>query len=520
MLPFLRILKFFYKLSERDHIPFGFTIDTHNVPRLLNCKSDSSASINWDKMTPYDIFDYKTELELHLETLRPPSISLLCNDLRCKDARHITALSDYYDAIIECINRASQCFCRAHRSGTQKGGVPGWNNYVREHRERSIEAHIEWARAGRLESGPIFEAKKQFHRTYKNAINRIRAEEDNAVKESLALKMIQGSSKIFWKDIKRVSESKSFSNIIDGCDDPRGICDLWKDHYNSIFNCFEQPVRNGVYEPEPFIKITPNELLSALDELNTGKASGPDCVSVENLRFGGPLLFNHLLALFNCFLTHGTLPEKFMLTSISPIVKDNKGDITNKANYRPICISSTVSKLFEFILLARIKPYINISENQFGFREGVGIDTCIYSLKESIIRLDNLGTNSFVCLLDATKAFDRINHDRLFSKLSDRGLPKYLIRVIQFWYSNQSMYVKWGSHQSSLFMCSNGIKQGGVLSPLLFNVYFDELSTRLGEINVGPVIGPSRINHFLYADDLALFAITPRGLQKLIDVCQ
>lgn len=76
----------------------------------------------------------------------------------------------------------------------------------------------------------------------------------------------------------------------------------------------------------------------------------------------------------------------------------------------------------------------------------------------------------FMCFLDASKAFDRINHEKLFNKLSKRGVPRYLIRILIFWYLQQTMQVKWGEFISDTFKVSNGIQQGGILSPLLFNV--------------------------------------------------
>ena len=68
------------------------------------------------------------------------------------------------------------------------------------------------------------------------------------------------------------------------------------------------------------------------------------------------------------------------------------------------------------------------------------------------------------------KAFDRVNHNRLMNILLERGIPKYIVRLIDFWYYNQTMYVRWGSVTSDTFQVSNGVRQGGVLSPFLFNV--------------------------------------------------
>ena len=83
-----------------------------------------------------------------------------------------------------------------------------------------------------------------------------------------------------------------------------------------------------------------------------------------------------------------------------------------------------------------------------------------------------------VCFLDASKAFDRVNHSLLSNKLIKRGVCGYLLRIIIYWYETQTMCVKWGNITSGSFGVSNGVRQGGILSPLFFNVYVDNLSTQ------------------------------------------
>ena len=85
-----------------------------------------------------------------------------------------------------------------------------------------------------------------------------------------------------------------------------------------------------------------------------------------------------------------------MSSSVTPNIKDPKGHITNTANYRPIAVSPVISKLFEFVLLNRIVPYLNLSSSQFGYSEGVVLDTCNYTMKENSLRLDKVGSNSLV----------------------------------------------------------------------------------------------------------------------------
>lgn len=95
---------------------------------------------------------------------------------------------------------------------------------------------------------------------------------------------------------------------------------------------------------------------------------------------------------------------------------------------------------------------------------------CIYVLKEIIQKYHSLNSTMFLCFLDASKAFDRVNHARLFEKLVQRGTPGYLVRILLFWYSHQSMTVRWGDAMSEHFHVSNGVRQGGILSPYLFNL--------------------------------------------------
>ena len=121
--------------------------------------------------------------------------------------------------------------------------------------------------------------------------------------------------------------------------------------------------------------------------------------------------------------------------------------------------------------------------------------------------------------LDASKAFDRVEHWSLSRNL--------LIEMCHWWlfgcsstdqYRQQTLCVKWGRNTSSFFTVTNGVRQGGILSPFLFTLYVDDLSHKLNNAKVGCHINNVCINHLFYADDLCIMAPSPVGLQLLIDI--
>ena len=121
--------------------------------------------------------------------------------------------------------------------------------------------------------------------------------------------------------------------------------------------------------------------------------------------------------------------------------------------------------------------------------------------------------------MDASKAFDRVNHWTLFKKMIDSGMPPIFVRLIVTWYCEQHACVRWGSTLSPKFNVSNGVRQGGILSPLFFNLYMDKLSVTLSKTKVGCALGKTMVNHLAYADDLVILSPSAKGLQKLLNIC-
>ena len=199
-----------------------------------------------------------------------------------------------------------------------------------------------------------------------------------------------------------------------------------------------------------------------------------DGLTGESLKYANHILPVLLSICFTCMFKHCYLPISMLDSVIVPLVKNRNGDLSDKNNYRPIALSSVISKVFENVILYRLEKYLWTTNKQFRYKAGHSTDLCVYALIEFIEYFKRRSTSVYVAFLDARKAFDKINHWILFKKLIARRVPIYLVKVLCFWYQNQSMYIKWGSTFSGKFHVTNGVRQGGVLSPLLFNVYVNE----------------------------------------------
>jgi len=119
-----------------------------------------------------------------------------------------------------------------------------------------------------------------------------------------------------------------------------------------------------------------------------------------------------------------------------------------------------------------------------------------------------------------SKAFDKVNHYALFLKLMERHVPVCLINLLANWYENVFISVRWGQSLSKLVRLTTGVRQGGVLSPVLFAVYVNDIITRVESSGYGCEIAGNCVGILMYADDLLLISATCNGLSRLIEICE
>jgi len=199
-------------------------------------------------------------------------------------------------------------------------------------------------------------------------------------------------------------------------------------------------------------------------KLKKGKACGPDNLCAEHLLFAHPSLVIHLQLLFSMILQHGFVPTDFGCGISIPLIKDKTGNVNDVDNYRAITLSSVISKLFEMVVLDTCDDAVATDSLQFGFKSSVGCMDAIFMLKSTVKYFIDRGSSVFVASLDIKKAFDRVNHFKLYKSLLLAGIPVVIVDVLCDWYGKLCFVVRWNNAISRHFTVGSGVRQGSCVS--------------------------------------------------------
>ena len=218
-------------------------------------------------------------------------------------------------------------------------------------------------------------------------------------------------------------------------------------------------------------------------------------------------------------ITHGYNARDLRISSILSIPKDMKSSLSSSDNYRGISLFNSICKVFDYTILDLCNDYFMTSDMQFGLKNKHSTSMCSLAYYEMINHYLCNHINVYSCLLDASKAFDRVHYGKLFNILLYKKVPFVIIRLLLDAYIRQEARVIWNSCKSQYFRVKNGVKQGGVISPILFNLYIDRLLLCLQRSGLGCHISNTYMGALSYADDITLISPSLYGLNRMLDIC-
>ena len=518
-------------LSDHDPIQMKLRIP---IARLQFKKRQVNTSVNWSKATNTQIDNYRGVQENLLKDIVIPFDAIQCSDLKCQCKNHINAINKYCKDIVDICLEASNVTIPVRNSSKTSKIIPGWNEHCESLRQASLFWHHMWIQCGRPHNGHIAEVMRRVRAKYHYSLRWVKSNEDRIRNEKLASDLVNGRTSDYWKEIKSIKGvSRCIPLSMDNEHDDSRIAEIFAKKYGKLYNCIEidkdelDKLLNVVDEKiddsninQLSCCVSVYDIELAIGSLNKGKSDGASELASDHIINCCKQLHIHISMLLSSMLRHGTSPNMLKLACMVPIPKNKKGNLCDSDNYRAIALISCISKMFDLVILKTYGAKLATSDMQFGFKDGCSTNTCTFVMKETISYYINNGNYVFSAFLDASKAFDRVNYCKLFKLLLKRDIPPCVIRLVMSMYTDQSMFVKWNGSLSKKFSVSNGVKQGGVLSPILFCLYIDELLCELRCSGFGCNVGNTYCGCLGYADDITLLSPSVFGLQKLINICE
>jgi hypothetical protein len=264
------------------------------------------------------------------------------------------------------------------------------------------------------------------------------------------------------------------------------------------------------------------EVQRNLSKLKLGKAPGKNGISSEMLKFGGETSAKILHKLFVLIWELNVCPADMFLGTLIPLYKNRAGsERTQPKYYRPIALSCSIGKLLEKILLERLLRIVDIkkmlSPFQTGFRKGQSSRENSFVLNEIVAQRKAEGKQTFASFLDIQGAYDATIRPTAFRKYFLKGIRGRLWSVLWNTYKAALLYVKANDEESKMFKTSVGLRQGSTLSPLLFNLFIDDVLRELNETGLGVSTASMNISAVAFADDILLVSDSVQNLQNLLD---
>ena len=482
-----------------------------SIERREKCKTFEK--INWNKLKDMEIREkYKKKLD---EVLRTQEMS------------QVNKWTTFKNTIL----KTAEEICGKKKISPRNKRTKWWNESVKDKIKRKKDAWKEYTRTKRPEDQEKYrKARGEAKLAVKYAKQQTWIEFGTNLEEKF-----ETNKKEFWTMVKglRGKTSKGIRNIKDKNNNIKSktqdILETWKVYYEEYFNISvpdtgkedNRPNQEEDEGQDEEIKMI--EVETAIKRMKTGKAAGYDEIPPELIKYGGDQMKQWIHNIFQEAWQTENIPEDWKNNIIIPIHK--KGETTKCENYRAICLSSIVFKLYTSILEKRLRKQIEnkFSEEQSGFRPSKQTQDHIFTIRTIAEKAINRQRNLYLAFLDLKAAFDTVSKIEVYSTLNKLKVNTKLQKVIKSVCNEVRGVVRLKGKKSKTFEMKNGLKQGDSLSPLLFIAIMDQVLKQCKSKTKKHTVGnwkmqPIYTQALLYADDVVLIADTKEELQNVVTV--
>ena len=460
------------------------------------------------------------------------------------DSRYCDWLNESF---LSSLNRACQKGLGVIKPRKIKTKIFVRNQEISQMKQEEKEAYDVWQAGDDEKKEELWKKYRQISKKRKKKIKQHKKEqEEKIVVEIENLK--SKDPKEYWKKLKQLANSQkkkenlpqemknknnqlvtgqemltvwaeAFASL--GQEGNNNYDDVFRDETAAIVKLIEHNRSEEVGPDQLENKIELEEIKAAIKLLRRGKAVGIDGMFNEAFKYGGEKLIEATLKLFQeIWEKDERFPTQWSRGLIFPLFKGGPKEFTyDPLKYRGITLLSVVGKLYTTILNQRIMNWCEskdvLVEEQAGFRKNRSTIDQLFILHEIVnTRKPN---KTYCCFIDIQKAYDRVWRDGLWKLLYKYGIKGKMWRVIKNIYEKVESSVLVNEFQTEFFEVVVGLRQGCVLSPVLFSIFINELAEKIKNLGKGIKMGRSKVCILLFADDIVIIAESKEELQMMMN---